>query len=186
MTQGRILAIVCVTWVASEVVVAIVKRSRGGASRRDRGSLAMLWFAITLAAFAGGTISSSVRMGRMPREAFWIGIALIVAGIVVRTAAIITLWRYFTVDVSIASGHEVVERGMYRLIRHPSYSGALLSFIGLGFAFRNWISLAVVLIVTYLALSYRVHVEEAALLDHFGDRYRDYMRRTKRFIPGVL
>jgi protein-S-isoprenylcysteine O-methyltransferase Ste14 len=186
MNYNQIFIAVVVIWVASEIGVAIAKRSRGSSSSKDRGSLMLLWIAITIAAFTGGTIASSVRIARMPREAFWIGIALIVLGIIIRAIAIVTLWRYFTVDVAIASGHELVERGMYRFIRHPSYTGSLLSFLGLGFAMRNWISLAVVVIATFLALSYRVRVEEAALIEHFGDRYREYMRRTKRFIPGLL
>ena len=60
--------------------------------------------------------------------------------------------------------------------------GAFAFFIGLGFAFQNWISLAVVLIPTFFALLYRVRVEETALIEHFGDRYRDYMARTRRFV----
>jgi protein-S-isoprenylcysteine O-methyltransferase Ste14 len=186
MNHNQIFTAVVAIWVVSEISVAIAKRSRGGSTRKDRGSLMLLWIVITIAAFAGGTIASSVPAGRMPRGAFWIGIALIVLGIIVRAIAIATLWRYFTVDVAIASGHELIERGMYRFIRHPSYTGSLLSFLGLGIAMRNWISFAVVVIATFLALSYRVRVEEAALIEHFGDRYREYMKRTKRFIPGVL
>jgi len=166
---------------SSEIGVAIAKRSRGGASRKDRGSLIVLWIVISMSCVFG-SIARSVHGARMPRQCFWIGIALIVAGIIVRAIAIITLWRYFTVDVAIASGHELIERGMYRFIRHPSYTGAILSFIGLGFAFQNWISLAVVLIPTFFALLYRVRVEETALIEHFGDRYRDYMSRTRPFV----
>jgi protein-S-isoprenylcysteine O-methyltransferase Ste14 len=186
MNHNQIFTAVVVIWAASEIGVAIAKRSRDSSSRKDRGSLTLLWITITIAAFAGGTIASSVRVARMPREAFWIGIALIVAGIIIRAIAIVTLWRYFTVDVAIANGHELVERGIYRFIRHPSYTGSLLSLLGLGIALRNWISLAVVVITTFLALSYRVRVEEAALIEHFGDRYREYMKRTTRFIPGLL
>ena len=111
-----------------------------------------------------------------------------VAKSVSRTNVPLETWNKFYHDhaVEIATGHELIERGMYRVIRHPSYTGLLLSFLGLGFAFRNWISLAVVMTVTFLALSYRVRVEEAALIEHFGDRYREYMKRTKRFIPGLL
>ena len=181
MTHGRILLIVAAVWVASEIGVAISRRSRGGASRKDRGSLIVLWIVISMSCFLG-SISRSIHSARMPPHSFWIGIALIIAGITVRAIAIATLWRYFTVDVAIASGHELIERGMYRFVRHPSYSGAILSFIGLGIAFQNWISLAVVTIPTFCALLYRVRVEEAALIEHFGDRYRDYMARTRRFV----
>jgi protein-S-isoprenylcysteine O-methyltransferase Ste14 len=116
---------------------------------------------------------------------FWVGLALIVIGIIIRAIAIATLWRYFTVDVSIREGHELVDRGLYSVIRHPAYTGSLLSFLGLGFAFRNWLSVAIIAAMTIAGFSYRIYVEESALIEHFGDRYRDYMRRSKRLIPGI-
>ena len=186
MTDGRILLIVSAVWVASEVIVGIIKRSGSGATRKDRGSLYLLWIVITLGCFAASAISRRMPNARMPRPFFWIGIALIILGVIVRSIAIATLWRYFTVDVSIAREHELIDRGIYAHIRHPAYTGSLLSFIGLAFAFRNWIGFAVLVITTFAALSYRVRVEEAALVEHFGDRYRDYMKRTKRFVPGVI
>jgi protein-S-isoprenylcysteine O-methyltransferase Ste14 len=177
--------IVSAVWVGSEIVVGIIKRSGSDASRKDRGSLWTLWIVISLACFAGSFVSKTVRSARTPPQFFWIGIALIILGVIVRAIAIATLWRYFTIDVAIASGHELIDRGIYSSIRHPAYTGSLISFVGLGLAFRNWISLAVVVIATFAALSYRVRVEEAALIEHFGDRYREYMKRTKRFVPGV-
>ena len=46
-------------------------------------------------------------------------------------------------------------------------------FLGLGLAFRNWLSLAVLMIAGLAALAYRIRVEERALVDHFGEHYRD-------------
>ena len=125
------------------------------------------------------------RPARIGYDTFWLGLGLIVIGIIIRAIAIATLWRYFTVDVSIREGHELVDRGLYRLIRHPSYTGSLLSFLGLGFAFRNWLSVAIIALTTIAGFSYRIAVEEGALIEHFGGRYRDYMRRSKRLIPGI-
>ena len=184
MPHGRLLAIVAAIWVASELVVMVLKHARGNASRRDRGSLALLWGGITIA-----TVVGSMMKGYWPTrigyDTFWIGIALIILGIVIRAIAIATLWRYFTVNVSIREGHELVDHGLYAFIRHPAYTGSLLSFIGLGFAFRNWLSVGIIAIATVIGFSYRIAVEEGALTDHFGDRYRDYMRRSKRLIPGI-
>ncbi len=49
----------------------------------------------------------------------------------------------------------------------------------------NWLSLAVAFVVPFLALSYRVAVEERALIEHFGDAYCQYAARTERLIPGI-
>ena len=102
-----------------------------------------------------------------------------------REIAILTLRRQFTVDVSIQEDHELIDRGVYAVIRHPAYTGAIISFAGLGLVFDNWLSFAAVLIIAVAALSYRIAVEERALVEHFGDRYRAYARRTKRLIPGI-
>jgi protein-S-isoprenylcysteine O-methyltransferase Ste14 len=184
MPHGRLLAIVCAIWVASELAVMVLKHARGNASRRDRGSLRILWIGITIATVVGSIIS-----GYWPTaigyNSFWIGIGLIILGIIIRAIAIATLWRYFTVDVSIREGHQLVDRGIYGVIRHPAYTGSLLSFLGLGFAFGNWLSVAIIAIVTIIGFSYRIAVEEGALIEHFGGQYRDYMQRSKRLIPGI-
>ena len=76
--------------------------------------------------------------------------------------------------------------GPYRLIRHPSYTGLLITLLGLGFIYANWLSLLVLMGCSLLGLSYRIHVEEHVLKAHLGERYQEYMRRTKRLIPFVL
>ncbi len=184
MSNGRLLEIICAFWVASELIVIVLKHARGNASRRDRGSLAILWGGITIAIFAA-SMMSGYRPARIGGQTFWLGLALIITGIVIRSIAIATLWRYFTVDVSIREGHELVDRGFYSVIRHPAYTGSLLSFLGLGLAFGNWLSFAIIAVVTIAGFSYRIAVEESALIEHFGDRYRDYVRRSKRLIPGI-
>jgi protein-S-isoprenylcysteine O-methyltransferase Ste14 len=184
MRHGPLLAIVSVVWVTSELAVMALKHARGNASRRDRGSLALLWGGITVATFAGSMVKG-YRPTMIGGRAFWIGLALIVIGIIIRAVAIATLWRYFTVDVSIREGHQLVDRGLYGLIRHPAYTGSLLSFLGLGFAFGNWLSVAIIAATTIAGFSYRISVEETALIEHFGDRYRDYMECSKRLIPGI-
>lgn len=177
-----ILAIVSALWVASEILVAVIRRAKAGAAKHDRGSLALLWLAI------GGAIYAAARLQfykptRLAPNVFWIGIALMLLGILVRAIAIATLWRFFTVSVTIHGDHELIEHGLYRWIRHPAYTGSLLSFLGLGLAFRNWLSVAIIMGVTLIAFAYRVRVEEGALLGHFGEKYRAYMGRTKRFVP---
>src|SRR5690348_17282812 len=71
---------------------------------------------------------------------------MMIAGMLFRWTAIRTLGRFFTVDVAVHEGHAVVDSGPYRLVRHPSYTGLLLAFAGLGLAFQNWISLLALLL----------------------------------------
>ena len=124
------------------------------------------------------------RLGRvLPATA--IGAVLFAAGLAIRWYAIIYLGRFFTVNVAIASDHKLIDGGPYRFVRHPSYSGALLAFLGLGLCIGNWASIAIVAIPILSVFLWRIHVEEAALLLGLGDQYRRYMDRTKRLIPGV-
>jgi protein-S-isoprenylcysteine O-methyltransferase Ste14 len=177
--------VVIVAWIASEVILGVLRHAGARGERRDRGSLALLWIALTAGAIAGSALRGVAATRIAGTWTVWTGLALIIIGIIIRWTAILTLRRYFTIDVAIQEGHELIDRGIYSAVRHPSYSGALVSFIGLGLAFGNWLSVAVLAILGFAALGYRIRVEEEALVDHFGDRYRRYAQRTKRLIPGV-
>ena len=114
------------------------------------------------------------------------GIVLIIVGLAVRWAAILTLRKYFTVDVAILSDHKIVMTGLYRYVRHPAYLGSLLSFLGLGISFSNWLSALVIFVPITGAFVYRIRVEERALDASLGDAYRQYQTSTKRLIPGIF
>jgi protein-S-isoprenylcysteine O-methyltransferase Ste14 len=88
--------------------------------------------------------------------------------------------------VAIAPEQTVIETGPYRLIRHPSYTGLLIILLGYGFCLTNWLSLLVLMGCSLLGFWYRIYVEEQVLQAQLGQRYQEYMRRTKRLIPFVL
>ena len=185
-----ILTTVCAIWIASELVIILLKRSkRTEATRDDRHSILVIALTLAISPFLASVLRG-LRATRMPSSivpwAFWGGIALIIIGFAIRLAAIFTLRQFFTVDVAIAKDHRVIDHGLYRIVRHPSYVGALLSFVGLGLAFVNWASLAILIIGPAIGLGYRIAVEERVLLDALGDDYRAYAARTKRLIPGVF
>jgi protein-S-isoprenylcysteine O-methyltransferase Ste14 len=113
-------------------------------------------------------------------------LVVMVSGLALRWAAILTLGRLFTVDVAIHANHTVVESGLYRLMRHPSYTGLLLAFLGLGVFFANWLSMIGLLVPITLAVLNRVRKEEGALLESLGPGYAAYCARTKRFVPGLF
>jgi protein-S-isoprenylcysteine O-methyltransferase Ste14 len=181
MNHSMLLALVSVVWVGLEIVVAIVT---GGTSSKDRWSFRVLWALLVVGIFTASALKSNLRMPDS-EAMFWVGIALILIGIAIRAAAILTLRRYFTVQVTIQDSHELIDRGLYRYLRHPSYTGALVSFIGLGFAFGSWVSLAIIVVAALIGFGYRIRVEEQALVSHFGNRYREYAARTRRLIPGL-
>jgi protein-S-isoprenylcysteine O-methyltransferase len=113
------------------------------------------------------------------------GVVLFATGLIFRWWAIVTLGRFFTVDVTIEKDHELVERGPFRMVRHPSYTGVLLAFVGFALTLRNWGAILVVLMPIFVAFVRRMNVEEEALRDALGEKYVAYIRRTKRLVPGV-
>jgi hypothetical protein len=78
----------------------------------------------------------------------------------------------------------IVESGPYRFVRNPMYLGHLIFFAGIAFVLRSWIALAVFSFHAFW-FDRRAREDEARLMQRFGDAYRDYCRRVKRWIPGV-
>lgn len=170
----------------SEAGLSILKRSRDDSVDADDSTLRVLWATILLAVTAGILVASRVpaaAMGSARDMALWVGCALFGSGLALRWYAILYLGRFFTVNVAIHSRHEVVDTGPYRLIRHPSYSGALIAFLGLALCLGNWLSLALVMLPIVWAFGRRIAVEENALASALGSPYVNYMRRTKRLAP---
>ena len=118
-------------------------------------------------------------------EVFGLGLIIAVAGIAFRQLAFSSLGRFFTTRVTTRADQTVVETGPYRFIRHPSYSGFLMTVLGVLLCETNWLSLACFLLAMP-GLAYRIKVEERALLDGLGAPYQDYMRRTWMFVPLLL
>lgn len=186
MTLQQVLIGIGIVYGGSEVVLAFVLRSRENVARgADRGSLAVLWTTIALAVFASIQVVSR-GAARLPGPmAAWAvaGTAVLVAGLAVRWTAILTLRRAFTVDVAIARDQRVVDRGIYRVLRHPAYTGNLAAFLGMALTYGDWLAGLVLFLPIVAAFSYRIGVEERALRAAFGEDYDRYARRTKRLVP---
>ena len=117
---------------------------------------------------------------------FSAGILLMLTGIAFRWYSARILGRYFTFDVAIHAGHAVIETGPYRYLRHPSYTGALVTLVWFGLALGNWAGLAAFFCCMAFAYGYRIPVEEAALVAGIGEPYRQYMSRTWRLVPFLF
>jgi len=142
-----------------EITLARIKRANAHTSQlEDRGSLRLLWVAITAGVVLAVAVQwvPSARLQGSAEPYRFVGSGLILAGLALRLVSILTLGRLFTVNVAIHSDHPVVERGPYRFVRHPSYSGLLLAFIGLGVSFQSWLSILVLLVPIVPAVANRV------------------------------
>jgi protein-S-isoprenylcysteine O-methyltransferase Ste14 len=117
---------------------------------------------------------------------FVAGVLMILLGSLLRRYCWRVLGEYFTGDVTARPDQPVINSGPYRLVRHPSYTAGMMMLIGVGLALGNWVSLALLTIATIATYSYRVAIEERALLETIGEPYRSYMKERKRFIPYIV
>jgi protein-S-isoprenylcysteine O-methyltransferase Ste14 len=155
----------------------------------DQGSLR-----VVLAGSSGAILLAFVLAFVAPRAAlpgnrvvwFFLGVAILVAGSLLRRHCFRVLGAFFTGAVTIQEDHRVVDSGAYRWVRHPSYSAALLLVLGISLSVANWLSVVVSLVVGFLAYSYRARVEEQALLASLGDPYARFMASRKRFVPFLF
>jgi protein-S-isoprenylcysteine O-methyltransferase len=152
-------------WCLGEIIFALSRRADSKRSGgRDRGSLGVLWIAITIGIIGAVSLRPYAPIPLPGAARLGIGFVLLTGGFALRAAAVLTLRESFTVNVAIREGQKVIDSGPYAYIRHPAYTGLLLN----------------------LLIAYRIAVEERALLDAFGDDYRRYAARKRRLIPWVL
>jgi protein-S-isoprenylcysteine O-methyltransferase len=175
-------------YLISELLLTVTRRSRSRTgTKQDRSTLRVLWVVIMASVAAGIYVAGNWPAATLPhgRMVAFAGVVLFIGGLLLRWWAIITLGRFFTVDVTIEKDHQLVERGPFRMVRHPSYTGVLLAFVGFALSLRNWAALLVILLPIGVAFIHRMNVEEEALSRALGGRYTDYIRRTKRLVPFV-
>jgi protein-S-isoprenylcysteine O-methyltransferase len=163
-------------------------RRRGAARPQDRWTKWIIIVASRVGLVAALAIAALAPSLRAYANDWWtlgLGIALVLAGVVLRAWAIVTLGRYFRREVTIEPGQRLVRLGPYRWIRHPSYAGLVLSFGGFGLAFGSWVSAAVAMLVIFAGMLPRIRVEERALAQAFGADYADYASSRARMLPHV-
>jgi protein-S-isoprenylcysteine O-methyltransferase Ste14 len=164
--------------------------SRGNLSPGEREDRANRWVLIPFALIG---LLSAYLPAYTDRKGFWTldgetvrwaGVVLFAAGGALRIWPVFVLGCRFSGLVAIQPGHTLVTSGIYRVIRHPSYLGLLVTSLGWALAFRSGVG---VLLTALLIppLVFRMHAEERLLRTQFGKEYDLYCSRTSRLIPGL-
>lgn len=182
------LNIVYIVWVLSEVYLN--RRLRSGATDKkdtDRNSLRIIWIVIGVCVFIAVFMSHVFYLPIYHSVlGIYIGVVTLIIGILLRYWAVLSLGRFFTVDVTIREAHKLKTDGLYKYLRHPSYAASLLSFIGMGITLNNWFSFALIAIGILSVFMYRIKIEEKVLAEHFGVAYEGYKKHTSAIIPFVF
>jgi protein-S-isoprenylcysteine O-methyltransferase Ste14 len=178
-----------------EIYISIKKySSTPKAPSKDRGTLIFIWLII------GCSITFSthyVRLGyglkiienKSLKYFFWIpfNIILYLMGHLLRQQAIEQLGKWFTTAVRTDENQQIIDSGWYRIIRHPSYTGALMYFLALALLLNNWLGLIGLMIPIISVFLYRIYVEEEELKKHFGIKYEEYRQKVPRIlIPNIF
>ena len=161
-------------WFLSEILINLLLRSgKKEKKKQDRGSVHLIWISILIANTAGISVHNytDLPIGHSPA-----------LGMILRFFSIASLGKFFTVDVAIREEHVVKQDGIYKILRHPSYTGMLVTFMGFGISLNNWLSALIIIISVMI---YRIHIEEKLRLEEFGVEYSFYMKHTKRLIPWI-
>jgi protein-S-isoprenylcysteine O-methyltransferase Ste14 len=178
-----------IIWIIPEMIASRRKAPQLSSKSEDRGSYLLLITLLWIGIASDFTLcflmpQAAIRTDRV--AVFYIGVGLMFAGTALRLYSMALLGRYFTFSVAVHTAQPVIEVGPYRYIRHPSYTGALITITGLGLALGNWAGLVVLLSCMAVAYGYRIPIEESALVAAIGEPYEKYIRRTYRLIPYIF
>jgi protein-S-isoprenylcysteine O-methyltransferase Ste14 len=168
--------------------------SRGGkaADRREAAAARLLKYWLPLIAAValvgpGRWYGNSWLHERFrPRAAAvdWLGAAMLFAGALLAGWSRRMLGRNWSLAVTLKRDHELIQRGPYRAVRHPIYTGLILAFAGTALAIGEWRALLAVVILG-VSFWFKLRMEERWLGEQFGEVYARYRARTKALVPGV-
>jgi protein-S-isoprenylcysteine O-methyltransferase len=182
LLSGLLLA----AWLVLEVALRKgdeARSWRGGDADRSSTRLVVVAYIV---AFLGPFLldTSGVGVTHTGSVLAWIGVSVGVAGLAIRVWSMRVLGRDYTRSLRTRESQSVIERGPYRLVRHPGYVGSILVWVGSRLAV-NWLVAAATALALLLVYAYRISAEEQMLVGHFGDAYQSYRARTWRLVPFV-
>ena len=191
MSASMVVAIIAINvclfyYLVTEIVLSIRTKRRAD-NEIDKGTQQLVWILLA-SCFIIAWVPVILDFGRLfilGGWLTWVGVAVMICGIIFRQYVIAVLGKFFTAKVHIQTDHELIKAGPYCYIRHPSYLGILIIVMGLGIALANWISLLLCIILPLIGIMRRIRVEEKELEQHFGKQYQDYRKGTWAVIPYI-
>jgi protein-S-isoprenylcysteine O-methyltransferase Ste14 len=152
---------------------------------RERVTLRLFMGVGTL--MVGGATCEFVLLGKTGQWVTFVpGVVLAMASFWIRRQAIKSLGKFWSLHVEIRQNHPFVRSGPFRWVRHPTYFSMILELVAAGLILKAWISLPICLVLFLPVLTWRLRIEEAALVEQFGEAYRDYRRTTPALLPLKL
>jgi protein-S-isoprenylcysteine O-methyltransferase Ste14 len=185
------IGIIRACWIIFVVVWLLAAISTKPAIYREsRAERARYWILLVIAyvlLLRSNSLPSPFNWLAIPhaKSSAWAGALLCVSGLLFAIWARVVLGGNWSGVITLKEGHEFIERGPYRIVRHPIYTGMLIMFAGTAIAigyFGGFIGLLLLFVSFWLKLKR----EEDLMLKHFPDKYAAYRRRVKRIIPFLV
>ncbi len=173
----------------SGIIVNLIKRGKSEKIRFTEDGTSLLWFRVGVPlALVISLLFYFLKIGAISFSilSVYAGYFLVIFGLACRWVAIVSLGKAFTVKVSILEAHTLKTDGIYKYIRHPSYTGLLMYYIGLGLVMQNWICVLILFVFPCFVVMNRIRIEEQALLENFPTEYNDYQKRSWRLFPFLF
>jgi protein-S-isoprenylcysteine O-methyltransferase Ste14 len=167
---------------------AIVRKAQKDQTKSDSKSLKVIMFGQGIAFFASFALSGISALQFPPAfrfSSFYLGLALLIVGSLFRRHCFRMLGASFTGDVRASTDQKVVDRGAYRVLRHPAYTAGIILNTAVGVGLGSWFATLLMAGASFAVYVYRISVEERALLTVIGEPYREFMTTRKRLIPFV-
>ena len=194
MSEEKIFQILAIVLIASAMSVSIYYRHKANQagykiSTRSEGKLLLnlrrifgltLWLTTLAYLVNPGWLEWSSLP--LPAWARFTGAAIMAACLPLVYWIFSSLGKNVTPTIVTRKEHTLVTHGPYRWVRHPLYTVGFTLFFGLALLAANWFML-LVLLLGAVVLIQRTTLEEARLIERFGDDYRQYTQATGRFFP---
>lgn len=182
VAYGLMLAFAAIVMATSR---ARVVAAPGERSERTSGMVLGLAHVIILAA---AIVFPALGVGRLAlAPAFaWAAVAVMVAAALLQLWSMRTLGAHFRLILGTTHDQPLVERGPYRLVRHPGYLAQIVFFVAFGAATRNGVALAVIVAAVAIGYGWRIAAEERMMARAFGERWQAYAERRARLVPFVF
>ena len=175
------------SWTLLEINIAVKIRVPCVGNEQKYRSEKLIWLVVCVAVVAALALKQlqlmKLPIPYLPRQV--LALLIFSLGLGLRFHAVFRLGRFFSTTAVTQHQHILIEQGAYRWIRHPAYSGLLISFFAAGLAMGDVLAMLFLLCPIVFVLKQRIRVEEQSLIEHFGQLYYDYSQRTKKLIPWL-
>ncbi len=180
----------CIGWYVIRFPHQRRSRRTQVAERRDRIRDTILMTVSFVGLFAiplNYTITSQPRFAGYPFHAWqaWLGIVVLIGAMALFYRTHRDLGRAWSVTLEIREQHRLITHGIYARLRHPMYAAFWMWAVSQALLLPNWIAGFSGLVGFGTLFFARVGREERMMVETFGAEYRDYMKRTKRLVPGI-